>query len=195
MAANRVQLEIHDIDRDAGKLVCQFDVANDGSVCALNEDGTDAALVNSNGNLRIVAVNKVVGDKADQSAIVSVNVSESLGKVRSLVYDDGGKLHALHDGGNVSLFDSLTKELILLEGPQKGQEIIHSAISLNAGYIAFLQKCNETDQPYTHTTIVKRKIDKTDGTDIFGYKVDKNKAAKPESKGHEQYGTTSSRGH
>ena len=85
MAANRVQLEIHDIDRDAGKLVCQFDVANDGSVCALNEDGTDAALVNSNGNLRIVAVNKVVGDKADQSAIVSVNVSESLGKVRSLV--------------------------------------------------------------------------------------------------------------
>ena len=171
------QLEVHDISNGASKLVCQIDGTNFGYVCALNEDGSEAAFVIYNDKLRIVEVGKVDGVKADQPAIVTVIVPEAAGSVDRLVYSDEGKLHVHHAGGKVSLFNPLTKELILLEAPEVGQEVIESAISPNADYIAFLQKCNEKDQPFIHTMTVKRKFNNTDWKDLFGY-VNLNECAK-----------------
>ena len=92
--------EINDIGKDASKLVCHFDAADFGYLCALNEDGSEAAFVNST-ELRIVDVGKVAGVKADQPAIVTINDPASTGWTNQLVYDDGGKLHLLHDGDKV----------------------------------------------------------------------------------------------
>ena len=88
-------------------------------------------------------VYKVSGPAIDQSAIIKVQIPESLGGINRLVYDEGGKLHALHAGYKASLFDSLTKELIPLEAPQEGQVAVRSAISPNADYIAFLRYVGE----------------------------------------------------
>ena len=178
MVAKPRQLQIHEIDRDTSNLVCQVDAADFGYFCALNEDGSEAAFVNSNGNLRIIAVDKIVGTKADQPAIVSVKFQELTRQVGKLVYSDGGKLHVLHAEGNVSLFDRSTKELILLEAPQKGQKVISSAISPNANYVAILLGLGEIDKYgrfEKHQTIVKRKVGKIDWKNFFGYEIDENK--------------------
>ena len=115
-----VQFEIYDIGNDASKLVCQIDVAEFVyTICALNENGSEAAFVNSKAELRIVDVGKVAGVKVDQPAIVTIKVPESVAQIYKLVYADGGKLHVLHAGRKVSFFDPLTKEFILLEAPQK----------------------------------------------------------------------------
>ena len=160
------QLEIHDISKDASKLVCQFD--RDGYIraCALNEDGDEAAFYD--GILRIVEVDKVSGSAMDQSAIVIVKVLESVGYIYKLVYSDGDKLHVLHGGGKVSLFDSSTKELVLLKAPQEGREFTRSVISPNADYIAILQYVGEGESvKYIYRTIVKRKCKDSDWKDLF----------------------------
>ena len=163
--ANWPKMQIHDISKDASKLVCQIDLANFSYIRALNEDGSEAAFVSYTGDeLQIVKV-----DKADQPAIVTIKVPKSTGPISKLVYTDRNKLHVLHDGGKVSLFDPLKKEIILLETPQKGQRIDNLAISPNADYIAFLQKCKVKDQPFAYTTIVKRKLKDTDWKALFGY--------------------------
>ena len=83
------------------------------TLCALNEDGSEAAFVNgSRDELRIVDVDKVVGDKVDQSAIVTVKVPESLGGIYKLVYSDGNKLHVLHRWRQSLALRSIDKELI-----------------------------------------------------------------------------------
>ena len=159
-------LEIHDIGKDASNLVCKIAVSfNDG--CALNEDGSEAAFVIDN-ELLIVEVDKASDFAMEQSAIVKVNVPESLGPIHRLVYDDGGKLHVLHAGHKVSLFDPSTKKLILLEAPEEGQGIIYSAISPNANYIAFLLSVGrEENGKTTYRTIVKRKLRRADLRDIL----------------------------
>ena len=103
------------------------------------------------------------------AADAPVKVPELFGQISKLVYSDRGKLHVLHVGGRVSLFDPSTKELVLLEVPQGGQSILESAISPNANYIAILQKCYEEDQTSsTLRTMVKRKLNDGDCKDLFG---------------------------
>ena len=183
MVAKPRQVEVHDISKDASKLACQIGMDTFWCICALNEDGSEAALVTSKAGLRIIDVDNVSGPAMNQSAIVTVKVSGSLGRICELVYSDGGQLHALHDEGKVSLFNPLTKELILLEAPQEGQNVIGWAISPNAGYIATVQDGSKEGQQFTHTTTVKRKLRKTELEDLFGYKDGKDKASKPEGKG------------
>ena len=184
--ANRVlisksrRLEIHDISKDASKLVCQFDVAGFAYDCALNGDGSETAFYDD-GGLRILEVDKANGSTMDQSAIVTVKVLESLGHIDKLVYSDGGKLHVLHYGGKISLFDPSTKELILLEAPQEGQEVFGWAISPNADYIAFQLSAGKKEENgkdiRIYRTIVKRKCKDSDWKDLFGCEIDKNKQA------------------
>lgn len=173
-------LAIHDICKDTSKLICQFDVTGFGHICALNEDGGEAAFVSYNGyELRIVEADKVFSLKADQPVIVTVKVPESVGLIHKLVYADGGKLHVLSSEG-VSLFNTLTKEFIFLEAPREGQKDIDWAISSNADYIVVLKKNDVMDQRFTHTMIVKRKLGSTDWKNLFGYEADVHKqAAKP----------------
>ena len=90
------QLEIHDISKDTSKLVCQRDKSFGCYTYALNEDGSEAAFASAD-ELRTMEVDKVSGSAMDQSAIVTVKVSESLGQIYKLVYSDGSKLHVLHD--------------------------------------------------------------------------------------------------
>ena len=179
MISKPMRLEIHDISKDTSKLVCQFDTDGYISAGALNEDGSEVAFYD--GGLRIMEVDKVSGSVMDQPAIVTVKVSESLGWICELVYSDEGKLHARHEGGKISLFDPSTKELVLLEAPQEEQEVIDSAISPNADYIAILRYVGKGDNGKTvYETIVKRKLNKADLKDIFGYEADMHKqTAKP----------------
>ena len=166
------QLEIHDIDKDASKLVCQIDVTDYNIyACALNEDGSEAAFISGDTGieLRIVDVGKVAGVKADQPAIVTIKVPESTGQIYRMVYSDEGKLHVLHTESKVSLFDPLTKEFILLEAPQKGQTVTDWEISPNADYTAAIQKCDDGENGVNYRTIVKRKLESTDLKDLFGY--------------------------
>ena len=179
------KLNVHDISKDASKLVCQIDVADFAYIWELNEDGSEAAFAKSN-QLRIVELDKIVGGKADQSAIVMVKIPKSAGWINRLVYDNGSKLHVLHDDDSVSLLDPLTKKLVLLEAPQEGQEIIRVAISPNADYIVITQKGDEGESGVDYTTTVKRKLNKNDFEDLFGCSVDKNKTAKLKGNGHEQ---------
>ena len=160
------RLEIHDISKDASKLLCEIDVTSDIYRYALNEDGSEAAFY-ANGGLRIMEVDKVSGSAMDLSAVVPVKVSESLGQVSELVYSDGGKLHVLHSGGKVSLFDPSTKELVLLEAPQE-KMIVDWAISPNADYIALVQYVGKGESgKYIYRTIVKRKCKDSDWKDLF----------------------------
>lgn len=76
-----------------------------------------AASINTNGDLRIAEVDKVIGDEADQPAIVTVKVPKSLEWIYMLLYSEKGKLHVLSYTGKVSLFDPSTEDLILLEAP------------------------------------------------------------------------------
>ena len=118
-------------------------------------------------------VGKVVGNKINQPAIFKVKSSKSAERVSKLVYDDGGKLHVLHYGGKVSLFDPSTKELILLEAPQEGLNVIDAAISPNADHVVILLGLSEEDKYGRFKkcqTIVKRKLEKTDWKDLFGCK-------------------------
>ena len=174
------QFEIHDIGKDPSRLACQIDVSVFVYVYALKKDGSEAAFVIGS-ELRIMDVNSVSGSAIDQPAIVKAQVPELLGVIYQLVYDDGGKLHARHATNKVSLFDPLTRELILLEALQDGQKAIHSAISSNANHIAFLRYVGEGENgKYIYETIVKRRFNDADFEDSFGYEADKKKqAAKP----------------
>lgn len=78
---------------------------------------------------------KVVGVKADQPAIVTINIPDSVKGISRLVYSDGGKLHVLSAGSKVSLFDPSAKEFILLEAPHEGQRIDDLVVSPNADYM------------------------------------------------------------
>ena len=171
--------EIYEVDKDASKLVCKIET-NFGYSCALNEDGSEAAFVYCDGDeLQIMDVENVAGIKADQPAIVSVKFPESVGPTRTLVYADGGKLHVLQACGKVSLFDPSTKKFILLEALQEGQEIICSAISPNADYIAFLQCADKRERngKLIYKTTVKRKLKDTDRKNFFGHEADEEKQA------------------
>lgn len=169
--------EIHNVGKDTSNLVCRISTTDFAYICALNEDGSEAAFVlyERANELHIMDVDKVVGDKDDQPAIVKINVPE-LGKINKLAYDDGNRLHVLHDGGSISFFDSLTKKFILLEIPQEGREIVCSAISPDTNYIALLQKGDrEKNGKTNYETIVKRKRDNTYWMHLFGCKVDKRR--------------------
>ena len=176
MVESEDRLEIHDISKDTSKLVCQISPSL-GYRYALNEDGSQAAFVNDDGELRTVEVDKVSGSAMKQSAIVTVKVTDSLGwRIDQLVYDDGGKLHVLHGGGKVSLFDPSTKEFILVEAPEKGQKVTCSAISSNTDYIAFLRDTGKRENgKMIYLTIVKQKLGSANLARLFGYKVDKEK--------------------
>ena len=147
--------------------------------CALNEDGSEAAFARAD-ELRIMEVDKVNSSAMEQSAIVTVKVLESLGEIYKLMYSDEGKLHVLHLG-KVSLFDPSTKELVLLDAPEEGQDVTRLAISPNADYIAILQYVGKGDNgKYIFRMIVKRKCKYSDWRNLPTCKVDKNKqAAKP----------------
>ena len=180
--------EIHSIDKDASKLVCQIDAAGFAYECALKEDGSEAAFVSyisSEVHIRIMKMDKIAGHNADQPAIVVVKFPSSVGRVWELIYADGDKLHALHTEGNVSLLDPSTKELILLETPQE-EMVVGWAISPNADYIAILRSVGKKEENgkdmRIYRTIVKRKFNDSDWKDLFGCKVDKCKqATKPQS--------------
>ena len=173
------KLEIYDIGKDAGKLVCRIDNTGFVNTCALNEDdGSRAAFVIKNRELRIVEVDKIGNSVMNQSTIAKVKGPESLAQIYKLVYSDGGKLHVLHVGGKVSLFNPSTNELVFLEAPQEGQKVVNSAISPDADYIAFLQERGKRKNGnHIFRTIVKRKFNDTDWMGIFGYKapITKNK--------------------
>ena len=175
--------EIHDIGENASKLICQIDTTGlMYNSCVLNEDGSEAAFVNSEGNeLRIMEVDKVNGSATDQPAIVTVKIPERLESFIKLVYDDEGKLYTLHYGGKISLFDPSKKELILLEAPQEVQmHADQAAISPNADYIAVLIVGKGENGKTIQATIVKKRFNDADMVSIFGYKAGKNKqAAKP----------------
>lgn len=158
-------LDIHNVDKDTSKLVCQMDAPFWLYTCALNEDGSEAAFVSNenfftaeDGVLRIMKVDAAIGSNVDQSAIVTVKIPKSVGRIDKLVYDDKGNLHVLHDGVKISLIDPLTREFILLEAPQEGQSVISVAISPNAEYIAILRKGERRDGGFGYQTIVKRKL-------------------------------------
>ena len=175
MIAKPGRLEIHEISKDASKLVCQIYMTDLGYAYALNGDGSEAAFY-VNGGLRIVEVNKVSSSAMEQPAVVIVKASRSLGWISQLVYDDRDKLHLLHSGHKVSFFDPSTKKFILLETPQEGQGIIYSAISPNADYIAFLRYVGAVGNGENiYRTIVKGKLSSADFERLFGYKADKNK--------------------
>ena len=172
-------LKIHDISKGTSKLVYKMGTTDRGSICALNEDGSEAAFFIGN-ELRVVEVDMINSSAIDQSAIVKVKTTEPVENIFKLVYSDGGKLHVLHYGGIVSLFDPQTKELVLLEAPQEGQEATLSAISPTADYVAFLRHVGRENGKNIYKTVVKRMLNDTDWKDLFGYKADENKqAAKP----------------
>ena len=171
------QLEIHDIDKTESKLICRIDVNAFWFVCALNEDGSEAAFVKDN-QLLIMEVDKVVGDKSDQPAILTVKAPKSIGWISKLMYNGEGKLHVQHDKDKVSLFDALTKGFICLEVPQEGQTHVRLAISPNAECIAIIQGSDgEEDGKIIYHVIVKRKLGRTDWRDLFGYEAEKDKCA------------------
>ena len=171
------QLEIHEVGKDASKLVCQIDGTNFGCICALNEDGSEAAFVTHTGKLQIVKVDEVFGVKAGQPAITTVNAPDSVGWINQLIYDDGNKLHVLHDKNKISLFNSSTKKFILLKIPQEGQKVIILTISPDANYIAILQEDDKGKCGVSYKTTVERKFGKADWRDLFGCEADKNKQA------------------
>lgn len=109
-------LEIYDIDKDTSKLICQIDTIGSIFACALNENGSEAAFVGNDHSLQILEVDKVVGVKADQFAIIEVLPVERI--IYQLLHDDENKLHVLHDECKVSLFNRSTKKFIPLEAPQ-----------------------------------------------------------------------------
>ena len=171
------RLEIHDIGKDASKLVCETAMIF-GYICALNKDGSEAACVTCDGELRIIEVDKIADDVADPPAVVTVKAPKSMRLISKLVYTDGGNLHVLHSGNKVSLFDPSTKEFILLEAPQEGQVLIRLAISSNAEYIAILLGLGKSDELgmfKKHRTIVKRKAAKSDWEDLFGCEAEEGK--------------------
>ena len=165
----RGQLEIHDISKDTSKLVCQIGVTGSIYICALNEDGSEAAFVKyADSELRIVEVSRVLGVKTDQPAIASIKFPESAKQFSKLIYDDGGKLHLLHVGGKVSLFDPLANQFILLETPQE-EMVVGREISPNADYIVILQEGDKAKNGVNYRIIVKRKCVKADWRYLFGY--------------------------
>ena len=175
LVATAGQLEIHEIDKDASSLVFQIDKADFGYICALNEDGRKAAFVTKKSELQIMEVDKVVGTKTDQLAIIATKFPKPAGRVSKLVYDDRGKLQVLH-GGKVSLFDSSAKKLILLEAPQE-ETTIDLAISPNADYIVILLGIGKSDKYgrfKKYQTIVKRKFGKADWKGLFGCEADED---------------------
>ena len=175
-------VEIHDIGKDISKLVCKIDTISSKSICALNADGSEAAFVTENSELRIVELGNVSGSTTDQPVIVKVKLPESLHWTYQLVYDDGGKLHIVSDNGKVSLLDPSTKELILLEALQKGQEAMSAAISPHADYIVILRYVEEEKNGKTvYRTIVKRRFNGKDWEDLFRYEADKDKEAAKQS--------------
>lgn len=171
MVTNGEQLEIRDIGKDASRLACQISRAGFINTGALNEDGSEAAFVKG-GELRIVDVGKAARDKIEP-AIVTVKIPVSLGRIDRLVYSGGGKLHVLHNGNRVSLFDPLTKTLIPIEVPQEGQKIARAAMSPNADYLATLQHVSkeERGERGTYRTTVRRKPTKDDWRDLFGHEA------------------------
>jgi hypothetical protein len=173
MVENAKKLEIHNIDKDAGTRACKIDIDATFYDYAMNEDGSEAALANCKDGLRVVDVNKVVGDKVDPSAIVTIKIPESLGEIRQLVYSDSSKLHVLHSEGKVSLFDPSTKTLVLVETPEKGQNIIRSAISPNADYIAMVQLVGTKEDGMTaYKAIVKQRFGSAELRSVFGYETE-----------------------
>ena len=162
-------LEIYDMSKDALKLVYKIGAADFEGPFALNEEGSEAAFAITNSELQIVNVDTPIGNPVGRSTIVTV--SESLGSIGQLVYDDENKLHVCHDG-KISLFDPSTKKLILLEASQRSQRITALAISPDANYIAILiglDGRNETERFKKHQTVVKRKFRKTDKKKFLGY--------------------------
>lgn len=148
----------------------------------MSEDGSEVAFVTYDGESQITKVDKVVSVKTNQPAIVTVKFPELAGWASKLIYADGNKLHALHAGDNVSLFDPLTREFIPLENPQEGLKIIDSAISPNANYIAILLGLGERNKNRIFTknqTIVKRKLGKVGWKDLFGYEASEQTSRKP----------------
>ena len=175
----REHFEIHEIGKDASKLVCQIDVSFKKSICALNEDGSEAAFVMGN-ELRIVEVNKVSGSAMDQPAIVTVKVPESARPICQLVYDDGGKLRLPHGGGKLLLYDPSTKVLILFEAPQEAQSVTNSVISPKADCLAFLISVGKGENgKYIYRMLVKGRLRSADLERLFGYKVDKKNKLQP----------------
>ena len=108
----RAYFETRDIGKDASKLVCQIGMSF-GDICASIEDGSEAAFVTYEcKELHIVKMGKVSDSAIDQSVIVKVKVPKSVEWIYQLVHDDGGKLHARHNGCKISLFDPSTKEFL-----------------------------------------------------------------------------------
>ena len=170
------QFEIHELDKDANKLICQIDM-HFGYTCALNEDGSKAAFANDS-KLRIIDVDKLVDGPLDQSAIVTVNVPKSREPINRLVYSNGGDLHMLSSAG-VSLFNPLTKEVILLEAPRKRQVIIGWAISPDTDYIAIVRKGYERGGEVSYVTTVKQKLGNAHWKELFGHEAGKKAAERP----------------
>ena len=165
--------EIYDVSKDAGELISRIEVSFRASLCALNEDGSEAAFV-IDSKLLIAEVDKVNGSAIDQSAIAKVKIPDSLeALIIRLVYSDGGKLHAFDTGGNVSLYDPSTKELIISEAPQKRQLVTLAAISPNADCIAFLKKSDKVGKngKAIYRTVVKGKLRSADLKLCFGYEA------------------------
>ena len=79
----------------------------------------------------------------------------------------------------VLLFDPSAKELVLLEAPQEGQEVVCRKVSPNADYVAILQERNEGESGASYVTTVKRKFRIADLENLFGSKANNDKAARP----------------
>lgn len=168
-------LEVHDVGKDASKRVCEIGGASSTCTCALNENGSEAAFVTTEGDIQTVKLDMIIGTTADQSAIATVETPASVKWIHRLVYAEEGTLYMLHDQDKISLVDPLTKELTLLKvSEEEGQEIDGLVISQSAGHVAFLQvgDMGEMGQALNYRTVVKRRLGEADWRQHFGYKAE-----------------------
>lgn len=164
-------VEIHDIGEDASSFVCQIYNADFGSICALNEDGSEVAFVSRRDDkVQIVEVDKFTDAESDQLKIITPKMPAPAAQVYQLVYADGGRLYIGHRGGQVSVVDPATKAATILE-PSAPKGVI-ATISPSADYIALVEEhkeCVDPGKDYNYRATVKGRLGSSVWGLLFGY--------------------------
>ena len=127
--------------------------------CALKKDGREAAFFNSSDELQVIAVEKTLETKLINLRSPQ-SKSQSQWDVSVNVYSDEGKLHVLHNGDSLTLRSS--NKRIYPPRSSTGSTKGHLLSDFSKDRLHCFPPQNERDQPFTHTTIAKRKLRKTD---------------------------------
>lgn len=152
-------------DVDTGKVAFQVDGANLSDVCALNEDGSEAAFFTQECRLQVAKAGATTG--VATSVISGGPVLTA--RIEQLVYDDRNSLHVVQNG-KVSLYDPSTNELVLLfkVPPLKGTPVFQFAVSPNAEKIVIVYPTGEKEGlESVYKILLWRKHNDAEWTDIL----------------------------